>query len=120
MLGLAFQLTDDLIGVFGDPAETGKSTVSDLREGKQTSLVAHARGTELGARIDDYLGRDLSLAESDQARSLLEQAGSRRFVEQLAADYAATAQEALDQLGLPSTFLSSVTTLVAATARSAA
>ncbi len=120
MLGLAFQLTDDLIGVFGDPAETGKSTVSDLREGKQTSLVAHARGTELGARIDDYLGRDLSLAEADQARSLLEQAGSRRFVEQLAADYAATAQEALDQLGLPSTFLSSVTTLVAATARSAA
>ncbi len=38
-LGIAFQLVDDLIGVFGSESKTGKSTASDLEEGKQTYLV---------------------------------------------------------------------------------
>ncbi|HEX2179078.1 MAG TPA: polyprenyl synthetase family protein, partial [Actinomycetota bacterium] len=41
-LGEAFQLTDDLMGMFGDPAETGKSVENDLRQGKPTSLMARA------------------------------------------------------------------------------
>jgi geranylgeranyl diphosphate synthase type I len=39
-LGVAFQLADDLLGTFGDPARTGKSARSDLRSGKRTALVA--------------------------------------------------------------------------------
>ena len=39
-LGEAFQLRDDVLGVFGDPAETGKPAGDDLREGKRTVLVA--------------------------------------------------------------------------------
>lgn len=39
-LGVAFQLADDLLGTFGDPARTGKSCRSDLRSGKRTALVA--------------------------------------------------------------------------------
>lgn len=42
-LGILFQLQDDLLGVFGDPQQTGKSAMGDLREGKQTLLVALAR-----------------------------------------------------------------------------
>jgi geranylgeranyl diphosphate synthase, type I len=42
-LGDAFQLRDDILGVFGDPAQTGKSTLDDLREGKQTVMLALAR-----------------------------------------------------------------------------
>jgi geranylgeranyl diphosphate synthase type I len=41
-LGQAFQLRDDLLGVFGDPAATGKPAGDDLREGKRTVLIAHA------------------------------------------------------------------------------
>ena len=52
-LGEAFQLRDDVLGVFGDPAVTGKSADDDLREGKQTLLVALAE-----ERADDA-GRTL-------------------------------------------------------------
>ena len=51
-LGEAFQLRDDVLGVFGDPAVTGKSADDDLREGKQTLLVALAeeRADDAGRR----------------------------------------------------------------------
>ncbi|WP_433226098.1 polyprenyl synthetase family protein [Microtetraspora malaysiensis] len=41
-LGEAFQLRDDVLGMFGDPAQTGKPVLDDLREGKHTILIAHA------------------------------------------------------------------------------
>jgi geranylgeranyl pyrophosphate synthase len=43
-LGALYQLRDDLLGVFGDARHTGKSTISDLRQGKRTLLVAFAEG----------------------------------------------------------------------------
>ncbi len=42
-VGIAFQLRDDILGVFGDPARTGKPVTDDLREGKRTVLLAIAR-----------------------------------------------------------------------------
>lgn len=52
-LGEAFQLRDDVLGVFGDPAQTGKPAGDDLREGKHTVLVAHAleQADPEGARL---------------------------------------------------------------------
>lgn len=84
-LGLAFQLADDLEGVFGDPAVTGKSRLSDLREGKRTPLLCHASTTSAWARIAPLVG-DPNLDEERAAivRAELEAAGSRRFVEDLA------------------------------------
>ena len=57
--GTAFQLRDDELGVFGDPAVTGKPAGDDLREGKRTALVAltRARADGAGVRLlDDVLG----------------------------------------------------------------
>ncbi len=42
-IGVAFQLRDDILGVFGDPARTGKPVTGDLREGKRTVMLAIAR-----------------------------------------------------------------------------
>jgi geranylgeranyl diphosphate synthase type II len=101
MLGIAFQLHDDLLGVFGDPLVTGKSVLTDLREGKQTPLIAHARTTPQWEGVAAHLGSP-ELSEDDAAvvRKLLVESGSRRFVEELAADYVRGARAALDRLGL--------------------
>ena len=59
-LGVAFQLADDDLGVFGDPAVTGKSVLSDLREGKRTELLrrAYAMADDAGcAVLDAHVGR---------------------------------------------------------------
>ena len=58
-LGIAFQLRDDVLGLFGDPAETGKPVSGDLREGKRTVLVAMARRRANAAQagiLDRHLG----------------------------------------------------------------
>lgn len=49
-LGEAFQLRDDVLGVFGDPAVTGKSAMDDLREGKHTVLIAQAHAAASAAQ----------------------------------------------------------------------
>lgn len=98
-LGLAFQLRDDVLGVFGDSAVTGKPSGDDLREGKRTLLVAYARETvPAGTRqtIDELLG-DPSL-DDDQISSLqrtIVESGALARVETLIADYAAEADRAL-------------------------
>jgi geranylgeranyl diphosphate synthase type II len=119
LLGLAFQLHDDLLGVFGDPATTGKSTVSDLREGKQTPLIAHARTTDVWPRLEQLLGRELSEGEAEEARSLLQESGSRGFVDELATRHLDGALVSLAELGLPVDVVAS-TAHLAGTTRSAA
>ena len=77
-LGIVFQMRDDLLGVFGAVAETGKSASNDLREGKETMLVALARGTSAWARAEHWFGReDLDEAGADLLREALERSGAR-------------------------------------------
>ncbi len=100
-LGIAFQLLDDLVGVFGDPAVSGKSTTADLRARKQTPLLAHARTTAHWERISSFLGRDLTAQEVRDVRLLFTSSGSRRFVEELAGSHLARARATAAALGLP-------------------
>ena len=68
-LGLAFQLRDDILGVFGDPAQTGKPAGDDVREGKRTVLLVIARDRATPGQaevIDRYLG-DPALDEAGTA-----------------------------------------------------
>jgi geranylgeranyl diphosphate synthase type I len=79
-LGQGYQLVDDLLGLFGDPAATGKPVGDDLREGKRTYLIAAAlerARPAAAARLTTYLGNPV--LNSDQvaaAQSILVESGA--------------------------------------------
>ncbi len=104
-LGEAFQLRDDLLGVFGDPRTTGKSRLDDLREGKNTALVAcalHRADPTQAARLRALIG-DAGLAERGAAevRRILTATGARAQVEQMIAERHGLALRALERAPFP-------------------
>lgn len=102
LLGIGFQLFDDLLGVFGDELRTGKSAAGDLREGKRTALLAHAATTTLWPRLAPLVGRpDLDADGARQARELLTASGSRAWTDRLARDHLDRALAAAHTAALP-------------------
>jgi len=103
-LGEAFQLRDDVLGVFGDPLTTGKPAGDDLREGKRTVLVALALDQASPAEsafIDARLGSpDLSEADILDIRRIIEDSGALQATEVLIGEFGAAAFDALDELAL--------------------
>jgi geranylgeranyl diphosphate synthase type I len=105
-LGEAFQLRDDILGVFGDPEQTGKPAGDDLREGKRTYLVAAAfeatdsAGQELLTRRLGDPGLDS--AGVDQLRELIMATGSLDRTERRITMLTETALVALDRAELDS------------------
>lgn len=100
-LGEAFQLRDDLLGVFGSTERTGKPVGDDLREGKPTVLLAYAARAATPAQREllDRVGRpDLRGAEVTALQQLLIDTGARAAVE---ADVSRLRQEALVALEAP-------------------
>jgi geranylgeranyl diphosphate synthase type I len=100
-LGIAFQLRDDVLGVFGDPAATGKPAGDDLREGKRTVLVAMALQRATPAQAD-LVRRRLGDAELDAdgvagLRDVLVSTGAVDEVERLIATSTEQALAALDE-----------------------
>jgi geranylgeranyl diphosphate synthase type I len=103
-LGEAFQLRDDLLGVFGDPSQTGKPAGDDLREGKRTLLVALAYRTADPAQralLQAIVG-DPALGADGVARlrEVLHQTGAREQVEQRIVERATEAARCLDTASL--------------------
>lgn len=98
-LGIAFQLRDDLLGVFGDPAVTGKPAGDDLREGKRTVLVTLARQKlpASAARLFDELLGDRTLEPSQIAmlQTAIRDSGAVDHVERAIAHQLERARTAL-------------------------
>ncbi len=98
-LGEAFQLRDDLLGVFGDPSTTGKPAGDDLREGKSTALMAmtHDRANEKQESIiTQYFGKkDLDETGINELRTVITDTGAKDHVEHLIEKLTSTSLDAL-------------------------
>ena len=105
-LGTAFQLRDDLLGVFGDEAATGKPVGDDFREGKPTPLVAIA-SANADAEGHRQLGRigaaDLDDVEIKQLQELLVTTGAVRGIEREISDLVDEASLAIESAPIPDT-----------------
>lgn len=103
-LGEAFQLRDDVLGVFGDPVTTGKPAGDDLREGKRTVLVALAldqAAPEESRFLDARLGSpDLSDADVEEIRRIIVDCGALQATEVLIEEFGRAAFTELDLLPL--------------------
>ena len=98
-LGRAFQYRDDVLGVFGDEAVTGKPAGDDLREGKLTVLIANAMGAASEAeaeRLDALLGSALTEAEVAEARAIISGSGALAATEREIEEATAEALAALE------------------------
>jgi geranylgeranyl diphosphate synthase, type I len=121
-LGVAFQLRDDILGVFGDPVQTGKPAGDDVREGKRTVLLAIARARAGAAQarvIDERLG-DPRLDEAGAAEVLavITDTGALAACEAMIGEHVARALAALGQAPITDEAKTALAELaVAATAR---
>lgn len=106
-LGTAYQMEDDLQGVYGEPERTGKPVGGDLREGKHTHLMASALMSDHAAEVRELLTRaacadDAQLVEITHAmRDLLEECDALAETTAMIAEHAARARRELTDGSLP-------------------
>lgn len=100
--GLAFQLRDDLLGLFGDPRVTGKSGVTDYLEGKRTFplIAAYTRANERNRAhlVELWARREKTDRDCLEARAALELSGGRRATERAIERSEKAAHKALESL----------------------
>jgi geranylgeranyl diphosphate synthase type I len=101
-LGVAFQLVDDLLGIWGDPASTGKPVFSDLRSRKKSLPVTYAlsHGGSAGRELATWLGESAPGGEA-RAADLVEAAGGRQWAASEARRRIAAAEQALSSVPIP-------------------
>lgn len=95
-LGLAFQVQDDILGIWGDETLTGKSAASDLVEGKNSLPVLFALEKN-GKFAHRWRQGPISQSEVGQAAALLEEEGAKAFAESMSAQETEKALKYLEQ-----------------------
>lgn len=103
-LGIAYQLVDDILGVFGDQAKTGKSTSGDILEGKRTYMVEQAldRMSDSEKLIfeQSFGNQHATSIEIAEVKKLLESTGARQATQALADAYTSEALNAIAAMDL--------------------
>ena len=99
--GRAFQITDDILGIFGAELEAGKNPMDDIREGKRTVLTSFAlkRASNEDAQfLQNMLGRHtISQSEFERCKQIIEVSGAHQAAIDLAETYIQSAQQNLSQ-----------------------
>lgn len=99
-LGLAFQLQDDYLDTFGDPATFGKDTGGDILNDKKTWLLITAMG-EAPEAVGQWIGRnDRSREKVEAVKTIYEQLRLPARIHELISDLASTSIAALDQVSM--------------------
>ena len=106
-LGIAFQLRDDILGVFGDPSVTGKPAGDDLREGKRTVLVALTlealteRSPSMAESFEELLtSRELDTHQIAFMQKLIKDSGALEKTERMIVELGDRSLESLDAANL--------------------
>lgn len=104
ILGIGYQLRDDMLGMFGDEAATGKSNTTDIKEGKRTYLIEafeqSANERQLERFYEIFHRHDASSEEIQTAKALLIEAGAKAAVESLIEEKRLQAFEKIESLSL--------------------
>ena len=99
-VGIAFQIQDDILGIYADEKKLGKPVGSDLKEGKRTLLILKAleKGTpEQQEKLKSFLGKqDITPEDVKEAQKIIEETGSLAYSKQLAIDYAKKGIQAIE------------------------
>ena len=80
-LGIAFQIKDDLLGIYGDEKHIGKSVTSDVSEFKQTILYAYAINTEYKDELLKYYGKEIEEDDMTKVRDIFSKSGAYDYAE---------------------------------------
>lgn len=105
-LGIAYQLRDDILGIFGDEAKTGKSIAGDIKEGKRTLLIEEFfnRGLEADQReFKTLFGKLPTVKDTEKIQLLLTRSGAKEAVEILISAYYEHSLLLLDTLKIDTT-----------------
>ncbi|MDQ3158626.1 MAG: polyprenyl synthetase family protein [bacterium] len=99
--GLAFQITDDILGTFGEEFESGKSPLDDIREGKRTLLAAYAlenaKKTDQNFLLQMLGNAKLSRREFDRCKEIMIESGALEYTRDKSKQYIAKAISSLDE-----------------------
>ncbi|THJ66433.1 polyprenyl synthetase family protein [Arthrobacter echini] len=113
--GIAYQIADDILGVFGNETRTGKTNWGDLREGKRTALMSFVSARPEWDSISALVGDpQMSAAEADYVRRILVNSGAKDYSAHLAADYARRARTHLESDAVPSALRAALDPVVSA------
>jgi len=98
-LGLAFQVQDDLLGIWGDPVKTGKPIFNDLIEGKTSLPIVYALQNEANFK-EAWINKNINLENARHYTTLLEEIGAKVFCQNKAKEFTQRAFLALDTIDL--------------------
>lgn len=98
-LGIAFQITDDILGIYAEEAALGKDVGSDAAEFKQTLLYEYARRDSAAYKqLLRYYGRPLTGAELEEVRRIFRDCGALDYAREQSERYYAAAAKALEEM----------------------
>jgi geranylgeranyl diphosphate synthase type II len=117
-VGIAYQLRDDLIGLFGDADTTGKSTDGDIREGKHTVLIEEFYKRADDAQKEQFMkifgNHNADSSTIDIARQLLEKSGAREVIEGYIDNYMNETTQSLEALEISDDHKAMLSSLISA------